>query len=284
MSQSRQGAKLGALKKPSFTFGVVPFDNDESSRLVLKDFCASLSIEVGAEVLPHRAPSPAALVSAIHAGRVQAAWLSPSLLATSQRLASVLPLASSVREGATSYHAALFVRADSPIQSPKELAGLRVAWVAPTSASGYLFPRAALAELGIHPATFFASETFHDSHGAVAAAVSEGHADAGATFVVFEHNDPARPVVRAGFLDLEGAPPMRLIVRAGPIPSDVIVATPSLPVQLRARLTLALQSLAAGAGSRRAIGALFGAEGFEPFTESSRRILASLLETARATG
>lgn len=284
MSQSRQGAKLAALKKPSFTFGVVPFDNDESSRLVLKDFCASLSLEIGAEVLPHRAPSPAALVSAIHAGRVQAAWLSPSLLATSQRLASVLPLASSVREGATSYHAALFVRSDSFIQSPRELAGKRVAWVAPTSASGYLFPRAALAELGLRPATFFASETFLDSHGAVAAAVSEGRADAGATFVVFEHNDPTHLVARAGYLELEGAPPMRLIVRAGPIPSDVIVASPSLPVQLRARLTLALQSLAVGVGSQRAIRALFGAEGFEPFSESSRRILSSLLETARATG
>ncbi len=284
MSQSRQGAKLDALKKPSFTFGVVPFDNDEHSRLILKDFCAGLSVEIGADVLPHRAPSPAALVSAIHAGRVQAAWLSPSLLATSQRLASVLPLASSVREGATSYHAALFVRDDSPIQSPEELAGQRVAWVAPTSASGYLFPRAALAALGLRPTTLFASETFLDSHGAVAAAVSEGRADAGATFVVFERNDPSLPVARAGFLDLEGAPPMRVVVRAGPIPSDVIVASPSLPVQLRARLTLALQSLALGVESRRAVRALFGAEGFEPFSESSRRILSSLLETARATG
>lgn len=272
------------MKKSGFTFGVVPYDNDESSRLILRDFCVKLSREVGEEVLPHRAPSPAALVSAIHAGRVEAAWLSPSLLATSQRLASVLPLASSVREGATSYHAALFVRSDSPIQSPKDLARRRVAWVAPTSASGYLFPRAALAELGINPTTFFASEAFLDSHGAVAAAVSEGRADAGATFVVFEHNDPKLPVVRAGFLGLESAPPMRLVVRAGPIPSDVIVASPSLPLRLRARLTIALQSLAAGAESQRAIRALFGAEGFEPFTESSRRVLSSLLEMARATG
>ncbi len=272
------------MKKHGFTFGVVPYDNDEGSRLILKDFCLGLSREVGAEVLPHRAPSPAALVSAIHAGRVQAAWLSPSLLATSQRLASVLPLASSVREGATSYHAALFVRGDSPIQSPRDLARRRVAWVAPTSASGYLFPRAALAELGINPATFFASEAFLDSHGAVAAAVSEGRADAGATFVVFEHNDPKLTVARAGYLSLESAPSMRVIVRAGPIPSDVIVASPDLAVQLRARLTIALQSLAAGVESRRAIRALFGAEGFEPFTESSRRALSSLLETARATG
>ena len=284
MSHSRQGEKLVALTKPGFTFGVVPFDNNEGSRLVLKDFCAGLSAEIGAEVLPHRAPSPAVLVSAIHAGRVQAAWLSPSLLATSQRLAGVLPLASSVREGATSYHAALFVRGDSPIWRPEDLAGLRVAWVAPTSASGYLFPRAALADFGINPAAFFASETFLDSHGAVAAAVSEGRADAGATFVVFERNDPTLPVARAGYLALAGAPPMRVVVRAGPIPSDVIVASPRLPLQLRSQLKLALQRLALGVEGQRVIRELFGAEGFEPFSDSSRRVFSALLETARAAG
>lgn len=283
MSRSARGAKLDAVMKPGFTFGVVPFDSNESSRLLLKDFCAGLSAEIDAEVLPHRAPSPAALVSAIHSGRVQAAWLSPSLLATSPRLAGVLPLVSSVREGATSYHAALFVRADSLIQRPEDLAGRRVAWVAPTSASGYLFPRAALAELGLNPATLFASETFGDSHGAVAAAVARRRADAGATFVVFERHDPTLPVARAGFLDFEDAPPMRVIVRAGPIPSDVIVASPRLPVQLRSRLKLALQRLAARAESKRAIRALFGAEAFEPFSDASRRVFSSLLETARAT-
>jgi phosphate/phosphite/phosphonate ABC transporter binding protein len=272
------------LQRSSITFGVVPFANDQNSRIVLKDFCKELGDALDMTVQPHLSPSPAALASAIHAGRVHVAWISPTLLVTSRSLAGVVPVASTVREGLTSYHAGLFVRQSSPIRAPEDLAGSRVAWVAPTSAAGYLFPRIALARRGLDPRALFAEEAFLDAHGAVAAAVDQGRADVGATFVVFEDGNPARPIVRAGFLELSGAGPFRIVLAAGPIPADVIVTSSAVSAPLRARFLRAAQAVAREPGPKASVRALFGAQEIVPFSEPSLRALEELAKSARESG
>ena len=265
------------LEHTSITFGVVPFANDQSSRLVLKDFCKALSDALGVAVQPHLSPSPAALASAIHAGRVHVAWVSPALLVTSRNLAGVVPIASTVRGGLASYHAALFVRQSSAIRAPEDLAGAHVGWVAATSAAGYLFPRIALTRRGLDPNNLFGFESFLDTHGDVAAAVAQKRVDVGATFVVFEGGDPSRSIVRAGFLEIEGAPSFRIVLTAGPIPSDVIVVAATVSTALRARLLGAAQALARDAATRDTVHTIFGAEGFAPFSAPSLRAIEALV-------
>ncbi|APR77797.1 methyl-accepting chemotaxis protein [Minicystis rosea] len=265
------------MEPTSLTFGVVPFTNDQSARLVLKDFCVALGAALDVTVQPHLSPSPVALASAIHAGRVHVAWISPTLLVTSRNLGGVVPIASTVRAGLTSYHAALFVRQSSSIHTPEELEGAHVGWVAASSAAGYIFPRLALGRRGLDPTALFGMESFLDTHGDVAKAVSQKNVDVGATFVVFENGDPSRSVVRAGFLEIEAPPPFRIVLTAGPIPADVIVASPTVSATLRARLLGAAQALARDTASRSIISTLFGAQEFAPFSASSLRALEELV-------
>jgi phosphonate transport system substrate-binding protein len=212
---------------------------------------------------------------------VQIAWLSPTLMMTSAELASVIPLASSVREGVTSYHAALFVAEGSPIVSIEQLAGTRAAWVAPTSAGGYLFSRAALRRRGLDPRTLFSSETFYNTHGRVGEAVLRGKADVGATFAVYEAGDPTRKLVQAGFLDASPAGRARVLDVAGPIPADMIVGVRGVPIWARAALTVALQRIADSPSAREPLQALFGVERFAPFSSASLPALRMLVDLGR---
>jgi phosphonate transport system substrate-binding protein len=266
---------------PRLTFGLVPVTDDARIRLHLGDFCALLGGLVGGVIVPHRAPSPLALASAMQAGRVQIAWLSPTLMMTSSELASVIPLASSVREGVTAYHGALFVAEGSPIRSIHQIAGTRAAWVAPTSAGGYLFPRASLRRRGLDPRTLFSSETFYDTHGRVAEAVFHGKADVGATFAVYEGGDPTRRLATAGFLNAVPGRTGRVLDVAGPIPADIIAGVPGVPIWVRSALTVALQRVGESPAAREALKALFGVERFAPFSASSLRALRTLVELGR---
>ncbi len=273
MIVARKPTPLGTTR---LTFGMVPVSEDERARVHLNDFCAMLGKSLDTVIVPHRAPSPLSLASAMQAGRVQLAWISPTLLVTTPGLSGLMPLVSSVREGVTAYHAALFVSGASPAQRVEDLRGARAAWVAPTSASGYLFSRIALGRRGIDPAALFATETFYDAHGRVAAAVLEGRADVGATFAVFEGGDPTRPLVRAGFLGASPGRSARIIDVAGPIPADMIVAVPSVPISARSALTVALQRLGDDPQAQAPIRALFGVDSFRAFAAASLRALVDL--------
>lgn len=269
----------------SLTFGLVPFTDSDAVREVLDAFCALLGRLAGASIAAHRASSPTALAAAVRSGRVDVAWMSPSLLVLlSEGPGELWPLASSVRGGVEAYHAALFVAEASTIQSPAQLAGTRAAWVDPTSAAGYIFPRIALARRGLDPRTLFASEAFYDSHLAVARAVLEGEADVGATFAAFEGGDPSRGLERAGFRGVVEGADGRVIDASGPIPSDVIVATEAVPAPLRAALSTALCRLEAEPEARRALDWLFGVQGFRAFSPDAFRALRETLAAGRASG
>jgi len=266
------------------TFGLVPDSHDDETRAVLSDFCVQLSEASHIPIRPHVAPSPAALASAFARGRVDVAWVSPTLLLTSRKLESAVPLVQSVRQGVAEYHAALFVAEDSPLKSPADLQGAHAAWVAATSAAGFIFPRLALASHGLVPDALFTTESFHDSHGAVARAVLSGHADVGATYAVFEDGDPTRPLVRAGFVDAMSGKEARVLHVAGPIPSDLIVAAPGLAVTVRAALVTALEHLADEEGAKPAMWKLFGADRWQRFEPGALDPLREQVDTGRALG
>lgn len=269
-----------AGRSGNFSFGCVPDTDDERTRELLGNICDRLGKALGRKVEPHRSPSPAALASAVKAERVQIAWVSPVLLLTSPLLADAVPLASTLRQGITSYHGVLFTREDAPYRSTLDLRGARAAWVAPTSAGGYLFPRLALGSYGLDPRILFASETFHGSHGNVARAVLSGSADVGASYAVFENGDPSRPLVRAPFLDIDGGPG-RVLFTTSEIPSDLIVASSVMPVDVRSALTLALESLADDRKAREAMSIVLGADAFVRFASASLEPLREQIEYGR---
>lgn len=266
------------------TFGMVSPLDEERLRVALNEFCAELGESVGLKVLRHRSTSPAALASAFAKGQVQLAWLSPALFVLSQQLSEAVPLVSSVRQGASFYHSVLFVLKQSPIRSYQQLKGSRVAWVAASSAAGYIFPRLALGKYGLDVQRLFQSEVFCESHTGVTRAVVQGRADVGATYAVFEGANPMRPLVRAGFLELEEAPEFRIIERAGPIPSDLFVAHPSLPAPLLSKLSSALKRFKERESPGAYLKTLFGTYEFGPFANASLSQLNEMILTGRESG
>ncbi|MGH1346332.1 MAG: phosphate/phosphite/phosphonate ABC transporter substrate-binding protein [Nannocystales bacterium] len=265
------------------TFGAVPHTDDGQTRLLLAEFCERWSQHSNTRVLPHRAPSPGSLQAAFRRGRVHLAWVSPTLFLLSDAFSPAVPFASAVREGASQYNGVLFVREDSSIRSAESLRGSRVAWVAPTSAAGYLMPRLALAKLGLNPTELFASEAFLDTHGAVARAVAQGSADVGATFALFDDANPAGTLRRAGFDGIEDLD-ARVVLGSSPIPSDLIVASHHVPPWIRGNLAIALRNLSDDGSYKELFAALFGSEGYREHTPAALDGLARDLSVARERG
>jgi ABC-type phosphate/phosphonate transport system substrate-binding protein len=98
---------------------------------------------------------------------------------------------------------------------------LRAVWVDEESASGYLVLRAALASEGFDVDSGFRGQDFALSHDAVVREVMADPKSVGATYL---HLDSEGSPLRAGWGDAS----VRVLKRAGPIPSDVLVASTSL--------------------------------------------------------
>jgi phosphonate transport system substrate-binding protein len=226
-----------------------------SSRAQLDELCAALSLQTRIPVSGVGVWYYHRLVEALDLGHVDVAWLPPILAAQAEMRGAAHPLVLPIRGGVTSYSTALFVREDSRLRGAADLAGARAAWVDRQSASGYLLIRAHLRTLGVDLDHAFASDRFTGSHEEVAAAVLDGSADVGASFV---HLDPTddRPV-RAAW----GNSRVRVIALAGPIPADVIAASSKLDPSRLDRVRRALVE-SRTARLRDAALALLGAEGF----------------------
>jgi phosphonate transport system substrate-binding protein len=265
------------------TFGVVPHVNDDATWGALGEVCRLVGDDARIEVQPHFASSPATLAAAIEHGDVHFAWVSPTLLLLSEHLGTAVPLLSAVRQGTTFFHALLFVAAGSPIHAVEDMAGRSVAWVARTSASGYIVPRLGLARRGIDLHGFFGRELMCDSHAAVAWRVLRGEADIGATYGVFERGDPSRPLVKSGFGDFVPELEARVVGVNGPIHSDMIVADPRVPTTERAAFAGALARLSGEPLGAKAVRTVMGADEFRPFSPQAVSELAELIAAGRSS-
>lgn len=212
-----------------------PPPSDLNARL--DALCDALGARLGLVVTSHIARDYPTLLDDMHSQRIDVAWLPPVLALRSASAGRALPVALPVRRGLSSFHAALFARAGTPLRKPSDLAGARAAWVDKNSASGYLVIRAALRAQGVDSAKAFGEEHFLGSHQAVVDAVLGGSCDVGATYL---HHAPGGPGAwRAGW----GEANVHVIARVGPIPADVVAAGVHTPV---ARIRAVQRALVAG--------------------------------------
>ena len=119
----------------------MPSSTPGDSRLVLDGLCVALTKLLDVPVSGINSASYQDLASELEKGRVDYAWMSPTLmLLTSERI-QLRPLLSSVRDNTTEYCSALFVDDGFPADEIDDLHNSTVAWVDTTSAAGYLIPR-----------------------------------------------------------------------------------------------------------------------------------------------
>jgi phosphonate transport system substrate-binding protein len=138
-----------------------------------------------------------------------------------------------VRYGETTYQAQYLAKAGGKITKLEDLNGKKVAFVDPSSISGYLLPMKYLKDKHIKPKeTVFAMR--HDN---VISMIYQGQVDAGVTF----YSPPAegeiqdaRRLVRAQYPDVEKK--IKIIELSAPIPNDPIVFRKDIPEDMKKKI------------------------------------------------
>jgi phosphonate transport system substrate-binding protein len=250
--------------------GIALTTDPQMTRGLLEQFCLALADATGISVTPCGVSNYSALLDQLADNETDIVWLPPITALRATASGAVTPIALPIRDGESSYRAALFTRKDSRWRTIGDLDGVRAAWVDPQSAAGYLIVRAHLQQQDVDLNKAFREDFFLSTHDAVADAVRDGKADVGATFAYLDDNDGLK---RAGWGTSDE---MHIIAHAGPIPNDIIAARSGLN-SLLVRLVQSALVDVQNAALRNAARLLLTADGFVVPTEQHLDPLSDLL-------
>lgn len=264
----------------TLTFATGPVQLDEDGAHLRRELGRTLSDALGVEVDVVADASYTTLAERVSRGDAGVAWLPPATFVRANVGDTIERVFSSERAFGSRYQAALFVRADGPIEDVEGLAGKRVAWVDRDSCAGYLFPKLELIERGRSPDALFARQHFAESHMRVVRAVRDGEVDAGATFVQLRgvdvrasrppsldqaaQDDLAQSLALVGWAPFVPPAAMRPILVSRAIPADALCVTRSLPTAMRDAVKELLLSVEQRPKLARLFRGLMNADRFAP--------------------
>ena len=171
------------------------------------------------------------------------------------------------RNGELSYRGEFIVRSDAGIDSLSQLAGKTMAYVDPSSTSGYIYPKEMLRRIGVKPR----EDMFANGHNQVVTKVYQGDVDAGAVYysspdtVTGEQLD-ARAKVLTEYPDVYEK--VKVLALTDEVPNDPVVTRKGLPEDVRLQLIAALLKFQSTAEGKRALMTIASIEGFVPTTDA----------------
>jgi len=164
-------------------------------------------------------------------GELDLAIFSPLRFVIARREVPALePFARILLDGTENYRGVIVTRQQNGSTSLEALRGKRVCWVATSSTSGFLYPRALMRKQGIDPDSHFSEALYTGNHQDSLRALLEERCDVAATF-------PAAYERYGGDLASDAFVP---IATTELIPFDPIVARPGFPPERVAALRGAL--------------------------------------------
>jgi serine/threonine-protein kinase len=210
------------LRNRHARFGLVLEGRGDTRREAVK----GISQAVRGDVRVIGYASYAQLIDALAEGAVDLAWLPPVAYVRARRAGAARLLLTVERDGSRSYSSAILARTELAARTVRELRQLRVAWVGPWSAAGFLIPRRMLRGAGLEPETRFRTQTFVGSYPHVLRALVDDEADVGAAWCRLGSSGD---VTHGAFLD---DPRVRVLaISRDPIPGDAICASPTLDLE-----------------------------------------------------
>lgn len=262
----------------TFAIGRIPFSTPSkmiaAHQPVLDRLAANLGVSRAVMVT---APSYSGVLQLLMAGTVDVAWLGTTAYVRARLRGALLePLVCPVRDGRHFYRGEVISRVDSGLAGLAALKGKRVAFVEPSSASGYLFPKALMAQAGVRvPRDLLTREhgeaDFLGKHDTVVTAVYLGKFDAGAVY---------EGAVEQTFVD-DGGKMSEIVVlaRTGRIFNEPVVVRADMPAATKERIKQAFLDVVITDEVR--VPEMGGLEGFVSVTPSDYDVVEEALRTVR---
>jgi phosphonate transport system substrate-binding protein len=200
----------------------------------------------------------AAVVEALRNRTADLAFTHPGGYVLASREAKATIVAKNVWHGKSTFTSRIFVRKDGGVRQLEDLRGKTIAFVDPTSSSGYIYPMALLIQRGLvknrDPRSFFREVVFAGAHDAAMRALLNGHVDAIASFDLAREQYLKDPAERERIVFVAETPP---------IPEAGIAARDGLDPDTFARVRAALISIR-GPAYADLLQRLYEIDGFEP--------------------
>src|SRR5438067_10739954 len=181
----------------------------------------------------------AAVIEALRNRTADLAFVHPVGYVLASREAKARIVARNLWHGKSTFTSRIYVRKASGIKTLEDLRGKTMAFVDPTSSSGYTYPMVLLIQRGLvkdrDPRSFFREVMFAGAHDAAMRALLNGHVDAIASFDMAREQYLSDPAEREKIAFVAEPPPIPeagIAARDGPDPAAFASLRPAL-VQLR---------------------------------------------------
>ena len=247
-----------AAAQSSLHLALTPSQKPTDLLVAGEAFGAALGKLVGVPIRVTVASDYAAVVEALRNRTADLAFVHPAGYVLANREAKAMIVAKDQWHGNTSYTSRIYVRKESGITTLDGLRGKTIAFIDPSSASGYVYPMVMLIQKGLvqnrDPKTFFKDFVYAGSHDAGLLALLNGHVDALASFDQAREQYLKDPAQREKII---------YVAETAAIPEGGICARDGLDPALVAKLRAALLSMK-GPTYAPVLKALYDIDGFEP--------------------
>src|SRR5947208_3242710 len=222
------------------------------------EFGRALGTLVGAAVRVTVASDYAAVIEALRNHTADLAFVHPVGYVLASREAKARIVARNLWHGKSAFTSRIYVRKDSGIKTLEELRGKTMAFVDPSSSSGYTYPMVLLIQRGLvkdrDPKSFFREVMFAGAHDAAMRALLNGHVDAIASFDMAREQYLSDPAEREK---------IAFVAETPPIPEAGIAARDGLDPAAFARVRAALVQMR-GPAYAALLKRVYDIDGFEP--------------------
>lgn len=181
-----------------------------------------------------------------------------------------------IRYGHDYYQGQILAHADSGIKKVKDLEGKKMAFVDPSSTSGYMFPLKIMKDAGIEPG----NTTFANKHDNVVIMIYQRQVDAGATYYSAPSESgeirDARSRVKTQFPDVEEK--IKIVTTTDKIPNDPFVFRKDLPKEITDKFITAVKKFISTPEGKEIFQKIYSVEGVVDTSDTDYDSLRNLVK------
>lgn len=261
----------GAKEEEVITMGFVPMKDGDKLVESVEPLAKLLSEELGVKVEGFTATNYVGVVEGLGSGQVDFGFIPPFayVLANKESDAQVI-LTAVNNKGEATYRSQFIVREDSDIKTFEDIKGKKVAFVDPSSTSGYLFPGAHLITEGIDIEKDI-EYIYSGGHDKSLQLLLNKDVDVASTFVdVRERYSDEFPTAMDD---------VRILGYTEYIPNISVTTSGSMDVEMKEKIQEALLKIVDTEEGATLLQELFNMYGFEKATDADYEVIRTTAET-----